>query len=145
LQDERFSFVAEETREAYTIRLPQRAAAHIDKRAVSLGITPTALIQSLVMRQFEKGANGQSGPDHDLLERLGMKLDALRKTAEQLERAEGERYGQLLFEVVKTRAALFHSLDHNVDAAQVDEIIEAAEKTARQYLARLAGTEHVKQ
>ncbi len=134
--------MAEETRQAYTIRLPQRMAAHIEKRAVSLGITPTALIQSLVMR---KGATEQSGPDYDLLERLGTKLDALRKTAEQLERAEAERYGQLLFEVVKTRAALFHSLDQNVGAALVDEIIEAAETTARQYLARLGVVEEVKQ
>ena len=136
--------MAEETRQAYTIRLSQRVAAHIEKRAVSLAITPTALIQSPVMRQFEKGTTEQSGPDYELLERLGTKLDALRKTAEQLGRAEGERYGQLLFEVVKTRAALFHSLDHNVGAALVDEIIEAAEKTARQYLARLAGAEDVK-
>ena len=136
--------MAEETRQAYTIRLPQRIAAHIEKRSVSLGITPTALIQSLVMRQFEKGANERSGPDYDLLERFCAMLDALRRTAEKLERAEAERYAQLLFEVVKTRAALFHSLDHNVGAALVDEIIEAAEKTARQYLARLAGAEDVK-
>ncbi len=137
--------MAEDTKQAYAIRLPQRIAAHIEKRAANLGITPTALIQSLVMRQFEKGATEQSGPDCDLLERLGTKLDALTKTAGQLERSEAERYGQLLFEVVKTRAALFHSLDQNLGAALVDEIIEAAETTARQYLARLGVVEDVKQ
>ncbi len=47
--------------------------------------------------------------------------------------------------MIKTRAALFHSLDHNVGAALVDEIIEAAEQTARQYLAGLGVVEVVKQ
>jgi hypothetical protein len=39
--------------------------------------------------------------------------------------------------VVKSRSALFHSLDQSMGANAVDEIIEASEQAARQYLARL--------
>ena len=62
-----------------------------------------------------------------------------------LGQTESERYGQLLFEVVKTRSALFHSLDQNLSAPVVDEIIEASEKSAQQYITRLAGAEEAKQ
>jgi hypothetical protein len=67
-------------------------------------------------------------------------LEAVRKACERLAQAEAERYGQLLFEVVKTRSALFHALDQTVGANAVDEIIEASEQTARQYLVRLDDT-----
>jgi hypothetical protein len=47
--------------------------------------------------------------------------------------------------VVKTRSALFHSLDQNLSAPVVDEIIEASEKSAQQYITRLAQAAEAKQ
>ena len=76
---------------------------------------------------------------------LGGKLAALTKVCERLEQAEVERYGQLLFEVIKTRSALFHSLDQTMGANAVDEIIEAAEQSTRQYLARFDSAPEAKQ
>ena len=72
-------------------------------------------------------------------------MEALGKLCERLGQEEAQRYGQLLFEVVKTRSALFHSLDHSIGANAVDEIIDAAEQTARQYLGRLSGAPEPKQ
>jgi len=68
----------------------------------------------------------------------GAKPDALKRIVDQQERMAGERHDQLLFEIVKTRSALFHAPDQSVGAAVVDEIIDASEKVARQYLAQLA-------
>ncbi len=134
--------MAEETRHTYTIRPPEQVAEQIEKRANSLGIAPTTLIQSLIARQSRTGSDG---PDTAALAALAARVEAVRKACELLERAAAERYGQLLFEVVKARAALFHSLDQNLSAPVVDEIIEASEKTARQYIARLAGAGETKQ
>jgi hypothetical protein len=47
--------------------------------------------------------------------------------------------------MVKTRSAIFHSLDQSIGANAVDEIIEASEQTARQYLARLDSVPKAKQ
>ena len=107
-----------------------------------LNVSPTTLLQSLIVHHFESG--GQTSFDTAPLAALGGKLAALTKACERLEQAEAERYGQLLFEVIKTRSALFHSLDQTVGANTVDEIIEAAEHTARQYLARLDGAQEAK-
>jgi hypothetical protein len=126
----------EEQRRTYTIRLPEQVAEQIEKRATALGIAPTTLLQSLITRH---SAAGSGGSDTTLVAAPGEKIEAIRKACELLQRTAAERYGQLLFEVVKTRSALFHSLDQNLAAPVVDEIIEASEKTARQYIARLSG------
>jgi hypothetical protein len=127
--------MAEETKKTYTIRLPEKIAAQVETQAASMKVTPTALLQSLIVHHFESG--GPTSFATALLAALGGKLAALTKACERLEQAEAERYGQLLFEVIKTRAALFHSLDESIGANAVDEIIDASEQTARQYLARL--------
>lgn len=127
--------MAEETKKTYTIRLPEKIAAQVETQAASMNVTPTALLQSLIVRHFESG--GPTSFDTAPRAALGGKLDAVRTACERLEQAEAERYGQLLFEVIKTRSAIFHSLDQTVGANTVDEIIDAAEQSARQYLARL--------
>lgn len=137
--------MAEEARHTYTIRLPERIAARIEEQATGLGSTPTTFIQSLVARQFDNSAPERGSLDPAALAAIGTTLDALRKICELLERTEAQRYGQLLFEVVKTRAALFHSLDQNLSAPVVDEIIEASEKSAQQYIDRRAGAGEAKQ
>lgn len=136
--------MAEEARHTYTIRLPERIAARIEEQASGLGIAPTTLVQSLLTPQFDNGPAERLALDPAALATLGAKLDALKKICESLKQTESERYGQLLFEVVKTRAALFHSLDQNLSAPVVDEIIEASEKSAQQYIARLAGAGEAK-
>src|SRR5258708_6434654 len=135
--------MAEETKKTYTIRLPEQLAGWVEARAASVNVTATTLLQSLDARPFD-GA-GKGGLDTAPLVALGGKLEELRKLYERLEQAEAQRYGQLLFEVVKTRSALFHSLDQSMSANTVDEIIEAAEQTARQYLGRLSGAPEAKQ
>ncbi len=135
--------MAEETKKTYTIRLPEQLAGRVEAQAASVNVTPTTLLQSLIAQHFDVARQG--GPDTAPLVSLGGKLEALRKLCERLGQEEAQRYGQLLFEVVKTRSALFHSLDHLMGANTVDEIIEAAEQTARQYLGRLSGAPEAKQ
>ncbi|HVA39107.1 MAG TPA: hypothetical protein VNF49_00460 [Candidatus Binataceae bacterium] len=136
--------MAEEARHTYTIRLSERIAARIEEQATGLGSTPTTFIQSLVARQFDNSAPERGSLDPAALATLGTKLDALKKICESLKQTESERYGQLLFETVKTRSAIFHSLDQTLGATVVDEIIDASEKAARQYIARLAGAGEAK-
>jgi len=132
--------MAEDARKSYTVRLPEQVAARIETQAIGAGVASTTLIQSCLIRQFGE----RNPPAHDvagvLAQQLasGAKLDALKRMVEQQERMAGQRHDQLLFEIVKTRSALFHALDQSVGAAVVDEIIDASEKVARQYLAQLA-------
>lgn len=135
--------MAEETKKTYTIRLPETVAAQVETQAASMNVTPTTLLQSHIVDHFE--SRGETAFDTAPLALLGGKLDALRKACERLEQAEANRYGQLLFEVIKTRSALFHSLDQSMGANTVDEIIEAAERTAHEYLGRLGGGQEAKQ
>lgn len=135
--------MAEETKKTYTIRLAAHVAAQVETQAASMNVTPTTLLQSRIVHDFESG--GQTSVDTASLALLGGKLEALGKACERLEQAEAGRYGQLLFEVVKTRSALFHSLDQTMGANAVDEIIEAAEQSARQYLARFDSALEAKQ
>jgi hypothetical protein len=135
--------MAEETKKTYTIRLPETVAARTETQAASMNVTPTTLLQWLIVRHFESG--GQTSFDTAPLAALGGKLAALTKACERLEQAEADRNAQLLFEMVKTRSAIFHSLDQSIGANAVDEIIEASEQTARQYLARLDSVPEAKQ
>ncbi|MBF6558761.1 MAG: hypothetical protein IVW56_00620 [Candidatus Binataceae bacterium] len=135
--------MAEETKKTYTIRLPETVAAQTETQAASMNVTPTTLLQSLIVHHFESG--GQTSFDSAPLAALAAKLEAVRKVCEQLAQAEAERYGQLLFEVIKTRSALFHSLDQTMGANAVDEIIEASEQSARQYLVRRDAAPEAKQ
>src|SRR5260370_23803252 len=136
LAGRRLSDMAEETKKTYTIRLPEQLAGRVEAQAASVNVTPTTLLQSLIAQHFDVA--GKGGPDTAPLVALGGKLEELRKLCERLEQAEERRYGQLLFELVKTRSALLHSLDHSIGANTVDEIIEAAEQTARPYLEGLS-------
>jgi hypothetical protein len=115
----------------------------IEAQAADRNVTPTTLLQSLIMQRFAVADEGNR--DTALLAALGGKLEAVSKACERLEQAGTEWYAQLLFEVVKTRSAIFHALDQNLGAPIVDGIIEASEKTAQQYIARLAGAEDAEQ
>jgi hypothetical protein len=143
LATRRLSNMADETKKTFTIRLPEQVAARVEAQASGLNVSPTALLQSVIVRHFDLA--GQGGLDTASIAALGGKLAALTKACQRLEQAEAERYGQLLFEVIKSRSAIFHSLDQSIGANAVDEIIEASEQTARQYLARLDDVPEAKQ
>jgi hypothetical protein len=55
-----------------------------------------------------------------------------------IEQTESKRYGQMLFEIVKTRSAVFHSIDQTLGRAAIDSIMDACEEAARQYIAQLS-------
>jgi len=128
--------MSQESKRTYTIRLPETIAARVESQAAISGTSPTTLIQSLVvdtcMRLAETVVGGSAS-------NLIGKLDALSKADERLEQNGEERYTRLLFEVVKTRSAFLHALDQSLSEPVVDKIIEASEKTARDYIDRLGG------
>jgi hypothetical protein len=120
--------MSQENKRTYTIRLPETVAARVEKQAASSGISPTTLLQSLVVDTYMH-----------LAETAVCGSAALSKTCERLEQNAAERYTRLLFEVVKTRSAFLHALDQSLSEPAVDEIIDASEKTARDYIDRLGG------
>lgn len=72
--------MAEETKKTYTIRLPETAAAQTETQAASMNVTPTTLLQSLIVHHFESG--GQTSFDSAPLAALAAKLEAVRKVCE---------------------------------------------------------------
>jgi len=120
--------MSQENKRTYTIRLPETVAARVEKQAASSGISPTTLLQSLVVDTYMHFAETAVGGSA-----------ALSKACERLEGNAAERHTRLLFEVVKTRSALLHALDQSLSEQAVDEIIEASERTARDYIDRLGG------
>jgi hypothetical protein len=130
--------MGEELKRTYTIRIPEQVAARMEDVARTHGITPTTLLQSLIMRKFKLRESADREPDIASEVAIGAKLESLRKSLERLEQIDSARFEQLRFEIVKTRSALLHSLDQTLSAAVVDEIIEASDETAREYSAGLA-------
>ena len=100
-----------------------------------MNLTPTTLLQSLIVHHFESG--GQTSFDTAPLAALGGKLAALTKACERLEQASDRAVRpRLLFEVIKSRAALFHSLDQALgdDRRKSMKVpIEARRGDAHQY------------
>jgi hypothetical protein len=130
--------MGEELKQTYTIRIPEQIAARMEEAARNHGITPTTLIQSLIVRKFKSRESGDSETDIAAEVGLAAKLETLRKGVERLAQTDSARFEQLRFEIVKTRSALLHSLDQTLSASVVDQIIEASEQTAREYRAGLA-------
>ena len=130
--------MGEEFKRTYTIRIPEQVAARMEEAARTHGITPTTLIQSLIVRKFKTPESTDRGPDIASEVALAAKLETLRKSVERLEQSCTTRFEQLRFEIVKTRSALLHSLDQTLSAGVVDQIIEASDHTAREYTAGLA-------
>ena len=55
--------MGEELKQTYTIRIPEQIAARMEEAARTHGITPTTLIQSLIMRKFKSRESGDREPD----------------------------------------------------------------------------------
>ena len=127
--------MGEERKQTYTIRIPEQVAACLEDVARTHGITPTTLLQSLIIRKFKPRESTDREPNIASEVAFGARLETLRKSLEQADRA---RFNQLRFEIVKTRSALLHSLDQTLSTSVVDQIIEASDQTAREYAAGLA-------
>jgi hypothetical protein len=131
--------MSEETRKSYTIRLPERIAFWLEAGATEAGTTPTTLIQSLITGQFEtstgsaKGRLAEKPPDDRGRSASGVQPD--------YELGQQQRHRQLLYEIGKMRSVLLHSLDHTLSAESVDDIIEASEKAASDYVVELLGSQ----
>jgi hypothetical protein len=54
-----------------------------------------------------------------------------------------DEYAQLIFEVAKTRSVILHSLDYTLGAEVVDEIIDAAEQTAKEHVAQMLKSKEI--
>ncbi len=131
--------MGEELKQTYTVRIPAEIAARLEEAARDRGITPTALIQSLLIRKFNSRERGERETDLLAETVVAEKLETLRKSVERLEQSDSTRLDQLRFEIVKTRSALLHSLDQTLSAEVVDKIIEASEQTAREYMVSMNG------
>ena len=129
--------MGEELKQTYTIRIPEQVAMRMEEVARTHGITPTTLIQSLIVRKFKSRENGDRETDILAEAAVAAKLETLRKSVERLAQSDSARFEQLRFEIVKTRSALLHSLDQTLSATVVDQIIEASDQTAREYAAGL--------
>jgi hypothetical protein len=124
-------------KKSFNIRVPQLIALRIEEQALSLATAPTTLIQSIIVRHFE-GESRVSELESATQTAMLMKLDGIGKLCELIEQTEAKRYGQMLFEIVKTRSAVFHSIDQTLGAEVVNSIMDACEKAARQYVAQLS-------
>jgi ABC-type enterochelin transport system permease subunit len=124
-------------KKSFNIRVPQTIALRIEEQALSLATAPTTLIQSIIVRHFESESRvgeTESAAQTAML----MKLEAIRKLCDLIEQTESKRYGQMLFEIVKTRSAVFHSIDQTPGGAAIDSIMDACAEAARQYIAQLS-------
>ncbi|SRR5229473_4395251 len=131
--------MGEELKRTYTIRIPEPVAARIEEAARTRGITPTTLIQLLIMHEFKSRETAASEIEVVGQTAVTAKLEMLRKSFEAFERSGSARFDQLRFEIVKTRSALLHSLDQTLSGSVVDQIIEASEQAAREYVAAIGG------
>jgi hypothetical protein len=130
--------MAEESKHTYTIRIPEPVAMRIDDVARSQGIAPTTLLQSIINRKFKSRDGADRETEIAAETPLAAKLDTLRKRLELCDQNDRIRLDELRFEIVKTRAALLHSLDQTLSSSVVDQIIEASEQTAREYAASVS-------
>ena len=103
---------------AISTRVPEEIANHLAAEARRRSTTESDLIREILAGRY-----------------LGA-----RPSATEPERYDGQRmegYAQLIFEIAKTRSVVLHSLDHTLGADLVDEIIEAAEQTAKEHVAQV--------
>ena len=130
--------MSEETRKNYTIRLPERIASRLEASATEAGTTPTTLIQSLIISKFE--ASTESVKDRAAARQSDNPIQPSGSAHHDCELRLQQRHRQLLYEIGKMRSVLLHSLDHTLSAESVDDIIEASERAASEYVAQLFGS-----
>ncbi|MGO9454511.1 MAG: hypothetical protein ACLQDV_26215 [Candidatus Binataceae bacterium] len=98
----------------YTVRLAPELLERIEKTARERGISPRKLIRAVLGERFtahHSVSSNQTSPQRDL--------------------------DQILFDLTRTRLTLQHLLDHQVGSEATDQIRQAAQKEAEQYIRRL--------
>ena len=98
-------------------RVPQEIADQVAAEALRRSMTESDLVREILTARY-LGA----GPQRLNLSHKAEPLDG---------------YAQLIFEIAKTRSVVLHSLDHTLGADVVDEIIDAAEQTAKEHVAQV--------
>src|ERR1700680_2788697 len=91
----RFSHMGEEIKQTYTVRIPEQVAMLMEEVARTHGITPTTLIQALIIRKFKSREGGDRETGILAEAAVAAKLETLRKSVERLERSESTRFEQL--------------------------------------------------
>ena len=129
--------MSEETRKNYTIRLPERIASRLEASSTEAGTTPTTLIQSLIISKFETST--ESAKDRTAAKPSDDPVQSSGSAQHECELRQQQRHRQVLYEIGKMRSVLLHSLDHTLSAESVDAIIQASERAASEYVARLLG------
>ena len=98
-------------------RVAQEIADHLAAEARRRSMTESDLVREILRARY-----------------LGAGPSA---TEPQPQRQSLDGYAQLIFEIAKTRSVILHSLDHTLGADAVDEIIDAAEQTAKEHVAQV--------
>jgi len=98
-------------------RVPEEIADHVAAEARRRSMTESDLIREILAARY-----------------LGARPSA---TEPELHGQRMDGYAQLIFEIAKTRSVVLHSLDHTLGADLVDQIIEAAEQTAKEHVAQV--------
>ena len=84
--------MGEELKQTYTVRIPEQVATRIEEVARTHRITPTTLIQALIIRKFKLREGGDRETDILAEAEVAAKLETLRKSFEALERGEAARF-----------------------------------------------------
>jgi hypothetical protein len=98
-------------------RVPEEIAEHLAAEAHRRSVTESDLIREILTARY-----------------LGARPSAMEP---QPQRQALDGYAQIIFEIAKTRSVVLHSLDHTLGADVVDEIIDAAEQTAKEHVAQV--------
>ena len=102
----------------YTVRLAPELLQRIENTARERGISPRKLIRAVLAERF---ANGP-----------GVQQD---ETASKSNQQGG--LDQILFDLTRTRLTLQHLLDRQVGSEATDQIRQAAQQEAENYMRRL--------
>jgi hypothetical protein len=102
----------------YTVRLAPKLLELIEITAQERGVSPRKLIRAVLAEHFARDRTAQQdGP-------------ASQSNPQS-------RLDQILFDLTRTRLTLQHLLDHQVGSEATDQIREAAQQEAEQYMHRL--------
>ena len=71
--------MGEEIKQTYTIRIPEQVATLIEEAARTHGITPTTLIQSVIIRKFKSRESADREKEIAGETAVAAKLETLRK------------------------------------------------------------------
>ena len=103
-------------------RVPEEIADHLAAEARRRSVTESDLIREILTARY---------------------LGAGPSATERQPQAGLDGYAQLIFEIAKTRSVILHSLDHTLGADLVDEIIDAAEQTAKEHVEQVLKSKEI--